>query len=302
MALERNSAWQKWQVRLASKPFKGPKFVAFALNTFLRKVLSNAKTLNPLPPRMVTRVAQLEIAQQALAVGLGHRHGTDDSADPRRVEADRAVDDAVRSLFEFLSAMSRLPAPIGPTAEKARATFFPKDDLSFLNVEFDEEWSEIDTRLKHAEEKGALTLIEEIGGGPVVANVKKRHKEYGKALGVTTATVRATVASLQVPYARAQNSLRRYIAAAIAHGAESDVDPTVIPEAETLLAPIEEARARNAQRASRGKGARTATTRPTTSTFRWKESRRTLGAAAATERHVPIGRWVSARSARQDAT
>ena len=235
---------------------QAPKLVAVAFNTFLREVLSNARTLKPLPPRMVPRVAQLEIAQKALSAALGAKHGEDESADPKRVEADRAVDDAVRAYYEFLSSMGRMPSPIGTTALNARSAFFPKDDLSFLNFEFDQEWSEIDTRLNHAEEKGTLALVEEIGGAVVIANLKKKHKEYGRALGVTTASARSVAASLEVPYGQAQDALRRYIAAAIAHGAESDLDESVIPEAETLLAPIEEARARNAlRRAKGGKGA-----------------------------------------------
>lgn len=51
-------------------------------------------------------------AQEALAVALGAKHGEDLSADPKRVAADRAVDDAVRAYYDFLSAMARLPEPI----------------------------------------------------------------------------------------------------------------------------------------------------------------------------------------------
>jgi len=229
-----------------------PKLVALAFNTFLRKVITNAKSLKPLPPRMTTRVAQLDAAQAELASALGVKHGEDSKADPKRVEADRAVDEAVRAYYETLSALARLGPPTGPIAAAAKASFFPNDDLSFLNFEFEQEWSVIETRLAHDEQNGTLAKVEELGGGAFIVNLKKKHKEYGKALGVTVATTRSVATTLEGPYARAQDALRRFVAAAIAHGAESDVDPSVIPEAETLLAPIEEARARIAQR--RGKG------------------------------------------------
>ena len=231
---------------------QAPKLVAVALNAFVRKVITNAKTLKPFPSRMTTRVTQLEASLEELSAALGIKHGEDLSADPKRVEADRNVDDAVRAYFEFLSAMSRMSAPIGPVAAGARSSFFPKDDLAFLNLEFEQEWSVIDTRVSHADSEGVFAQVEEIGGGLVISNLKKKHKEYGKALGVTAATTRTIATTLEGPYARAQDALRRFIAAAIAHGAESDIDPSVIAEAETLLAPIEEARARIAGRRAKG--------------------------------------------------
>ncbi len=124
--------------------------------------------------------------------------------------------------------------------------------MSFLNLEFEQEWSVIETRVNHAQSQGVFAQVEEIGGAVVIANLKKKHKEYGKALGVTAATTRSAATTLEIPYARAQDALRRFIAGAIAHGAESDLDPSVTAEAETLLAPIEEARARSAARRAKG--------------------------------------------------
>ena len=231
---------------------QSPKLVAVAFNAFLVKVITNAKALKPLPKVMVTRIAQLERSQEALAVALGAKHGEDLSADPKRVAADRAVDDAVRAYFEFLSGMARLPEPIGSTATTAKTTFFPKDELGFIQLDFEEEWGEIETRVKHAEEQGHFAAVADIGGAAVISNLKKMQKEYGKALGITAASARAVATKVSEPYAAAQNSLRRFIAAAIALGAESDVDPDVIPQAEHLLAPIEELRVRLSARRGRG--------------------------------------------------
>lgn len=234
---------------------QAPKLVAVALNAFLKKLITHARALKPLPARMVTRVTQLEAAQADLAAALGLKHGEDLSADPARVEADRAVDDAVRAYYELTSALARVGPPTGEVAAKAKANFFPKDDITFLNLDFEQEWSEIDTRITNAEQQGHFEAVSEIGGKVVVQNLKKRHKEYGKALGITAASSRAVATTLEGPYGIAQNALRRYMAGAIALGAESDVDPEVIPQAEHLLAPIEDARARAAiRRGKSGKG------------------------------------------------
>lgn len=231
---------------------QSPKLVAVAFNAFLVKVITNAKALKPLPKTMATRVAQLERAQEALAAALGAKHGEDLSADPKRVAADRAVDDAVRAYYDFVSAMARLPEPIQSTALTAKTTFFPKDELGFIQLDFEEEWGEIETRVKYAEEQGHFAAVTDIGGAAVIANLKKMQKEYGKALGITAASSRSVATKVSEPYAAAQNSLRRFIAAAIALGAESDVDPDVIPQAEHLLAPIEELRVRLSARRGRG--------------------------------------------------
>lgn len=234
-----------------------PKILALGYNTLLRKVITNAKALKPLPSCMSTRVSQLEIASNGLSEALGLKHGEDKSADPKRVEADEEVDTAVKAYHAFLAYAVRLGDDSATVAESARLAFFKKDDsLAFLNLEFDQEWSEIETRIQHSESVGAFEAVEEIGGGKAIANLKKKHKAYGKALGVTAATTKKIAATLEEPYARAQDALRRFVAAAIAHGAESDVDESVIASAEHLLAPIEEAREKIAlqRRADGGKG------------------------------------------------
>lgn len=234
-----------------------PKVLATGYNTLLRKVITNAKALNPLPKSMATRVAQLDLASAGLSEALGLKHGEDKSADPARVEADEAVDKAIKAYHAFLAYAAGVDDASSKIAEEARLAFFKKDDsLAFLNLEFDQEWSEIETRIAHSESVGAFEAVEEIGGGKAVANLKKKHKAYGKALGVTAATTKKVAATLEEPYARAQDALRRFVAAAIAHGAESDVDPSVIETAERLLAPIEELREKVAlqRRADGGKG------------------------------------------------
>lgn len=60
-------------------------------------------------------------------------------------------------------------------------------------------------------------------------------------------------ALLTVPFAVAQDSLRRFVATLLAHGARSDIDPTVIPVVTALLEPLDSLRAKNASKASRDK-------------------------------------------------
>ena len=125
--------------------------------------------------------------------------------------------------------------------------------LTFLLQDFDAEWADINTRLQRLDADGSTEKLIEIGGKDVLDHVRAMHKEYGRALGITAGTDKPAKVSLSEPLAVAQDAVRRYMAVVIGYGADSDIDPSVIPVAEALLEPIEALRTKVSQKGS-GRG------------------------------------------------
>ena len=70
-------------------------------------------------------------------------------------------------------------------------------------------------------------------------NLAAAHKEYGEALGITSAKAATpTVSTVAEPLTEAKEALRKYLLQVSAHA--DDTDPTTTELTEALLAPIAE--------------------------------------------------------------
>lgn len=230
-----------------------PRVRALGLTTLIRRLEQAAKGISALPKSVNVRLKQLRIAEASLSAALAERGAEGSNVNvesPARIEADTNMDNSVRILSSCLLGWRLLPGEKGVKAGEAFTSFFGDGNLTFLLQDFDDEWADINTRLKRIDADGSADKLIEIGGKDVLDHVRAMHKEYGRVLGITAGTEKAAKVSVADPLAVAQDSVRRYMAAVIAFGADSDIDPSVIPVAEALLEPIESLRAKLSQKSS----------------------------------------------------
>lgn len=228
-----------------------PRFTALGLVAAVQRIATVAKSRGDVPPPVAARLKLLREATAALEAVLAERAPKLESEGEDRVAADVAMDESIRALDAWLSAMKRIPGKADKAAAAHEAYF--GEGLGFIKAEFDIEWAAVGTRLTRSDANGHSAAIEEMGGKDVLDHVRKMYKQYGKALGITTVQESQPKALLTVPFAAAQDSLRRFVATLLAHGARSDIDPTVIPVVTALLEPLESHRAKNASKAGRDK-------------------------------------------------
>lgn len=226
-----------------------PRFTALALVTTVQRIATAAKSLGELPKPIALRLKVLRDGTLEVERVLAERRQVGEATGAERTEADLNVDDAIRGLESWLSAMRRIPNKAAK-ATAAYAAYFG-EGLTFITVDYDTEWAEISTRLKHSDDSGVSADIEEMGGKDVLDHVRKMHKEYGKVLGITTVQAAPAKNPLTVPLANAFDALRRFVAVVLAHGANSDIDPSVVPVVNALLEPLEAQRAKNAGKRGR---------------------------------------------------
>ena len=206
----------------------------------------------------------LEDRQKELKDALTSRLTVERASDNGRTRAaDQALDAAFSATYDWLTGFSRLPETYEATKTAGRllGTLFP-EGLKFTQLPFKLQWAEADARLsliaKDSSFEAAFTAL---GGGAFLENLKKAHKEYGDALGITTTRAAdPSVPNLQEPLLAVRNAIRTYALRVLAHADEHD------PElAEALLAPLATWESRTATRsanAARAPGADGATTSP----------------------------------------
>lgn len=103
-------------------------------------------------------------------------------------DADHTVDDAACALYSLLLAWARLAEyiPEGKTAQMLVNRLFG-DGVAFVNYKVEKEWSVIASILKAIAEEDLEPALVSLGAGPMLAQLKKAHEDYGVAIGVTKA-------------------------------------------------------------------------------------------------------------------
>ena len=136
-----------------------------------------------LPGPIADAVAELKAALETLQAAASDRLPIND---PAARAADINLDAAWSSLHGLLRAVARLPnhANAG-VATMLRGQLFP-DGLRFTRLPFRLEWAESANRLHRIDERGFAPQIEQIGGGPALAQIREAHVVYGEALSITT--------------------------------------------------------------------------------------------------------------------
>ena len=127
------------------------------------------------------------------------------------------------------------------------------DGTKFLNFRHEDEWGEVEARLQKIDDEGHAEVIAKLGGQGFLDDVRTVHEVYGEVLGITVArTSKDAAPDIRGAQNEAANQLRRYVAAIIGYGSNSDIDPAIGEVATALMLPIHEARARNASRGKNG--------------------------------------------------
>ena len=168
--------------------------------------------------------------------------------------ADLAMDVAWGCLEARLGAYARLPAAHHPKSARAaeihEALF--AEGLDFLTLPFKSQWAEGQKRLDLIKEKGYAADVEALAGQEFLAEVKRAHKVYGEALGITKAEEAVPDVELAEPRREVGRSIVDYALQLLAY--MSDV-PKAEGAVRKALKPIDDQRAAAARRAADGGGA-----------------------------------------------
>ncbi len=163
--------------------------------------------------------------------------------------ADRRLDNAWGALFGRLESYARLPADEYPDAARAAEllTAMFSDGLGFVKLPYEQEWAESDKRLRLVETNKLAGDIDRVAGPMFLAEVRRAHELYGKALGVTEAVATYEEASLAGPLRAVQDAVVGYALRLIATAEEDD--PSSVAMVRAALAPLDAHRAAQGRRA-----------------------------------------------------
>jgi hypothetical protein len=167
--------------------------------------------------------------------------------------ADIATDTAWGCGEARLAAYARLPVSHYPKAARAaeiHSALFG-EGLAFLNLAFKVQWAEGQKRLDLIKDKGYAADIEELAGHEFWAELKRTHKAYGEALGVTKPEDVAPEVRLSEPLRDVSRAVAAYALQLLAYA--SDV-PKAEASVRKALKPIDDQRAAVARRAAAGGG------------------------------------------------
>jgi hypothetical protein len=215
-----------------------PKLDSTAAQTLGTEVLAAAKGKN-LAPNVADALDQLSTAHRALQAASAQRLPTTSSADPTRTKsADAALDLTWSALFDFLTGWSKLPDHENATiASNLLSQIFP-EGLKFVLLAYKLEWAESNTRLLLIKERKLDAEFDKLGAAPIIKRLRDAHKEYGEALGVTSATKAAVaMAKLRDVLDEFSGALRHYIVCVAASVRKKDAKSAALAEA--LLAPVQ---------------------------------------------------------------
>lgn len=159
---------------------------------------------------------------------------------------DNANDVAWGALIDRLVAYAALPNERYPRAARASLliTTLKFGDRAWLNFEYDEQWAEGERRLRRIVDEGLRTDLASLSGEDFVAEVERTHREYGDALGITTALPPPpTTVALTALLRDLGRAISEYALQLLAmHDADDDANDRAVRLA---LAPLDEHRAKS---------------------------------------------------------
>lgn len=186
-------------------------------------------------------------------VELQKAWGTPPAAPPQVTKraADAATDSAWGAMEARLSGYARLPVSRYPKAARAleiHGALFPTG-LDFLAKAFKTQWAEEEKRLGLIDDKEYAADIDLLAGSEFLAEVRRAHKAYGKALAITQAEDPSPEATVLEP-------LRAVGRAVVDHALQllawASADPKAEASVRSALKPIDDLRATSARRAAGG--------------------------------------------------
>ncbi|OIP37821.1 MAG: hypothetical protein AUK47_12975 [Deltaproteobacteria bacterium CG2_30_63_29] len=114
---------------------------------------------------------------------------------------------------------------------------FFADGLTYINLSYQRQWSAVRARLAVADELGLDAVFAELNGAFFIASIRRLHKLYGDALGITDTRVTTDVEAKLRPFADAtREEMRIYIGKVVA-SVEPD-EPATAEAMTALLQPL----------------------------------------------------------------
>ena len=205
-----------------------PRLDATGADALVTEVLSLAKGRKLAGPVESARKA-LAQSQKELKAALTARLQAHPASDTARAKAaDQAEDAAFSATFDWLTGLSKLPdsAEESGVARGLLAVLF-RDGLKFTQLSYKLEWAEADARLRAIDGDPAIVAsFSRLGGDVFLKTMRKAHKEYGAALGITNAKASEpqTAASIREPLTAVRAALRTYALRVLAHEEADDAD------------------------------------------------------------------------------
>lgn len=148
-----------------------------------QKLLTAAPTSPPLA--VAAALAALRAALTELQRVFTERTSEAQASANRTI--DNQADIAWRAFYERLVACTLLPADHYPESAQASqlvGTLFP-DGLTFIADDYDSQWAETEKRLDLIDKNQLVPLVHSLVGPSFLAEVRRTHDIYGKALGIT---------------------------------------------------------------------------------------------------------------------
>lgn len=168
--------------------------------------------------------------------------------DPRPI--DVLADNSMSRLVSRLEDYAELPEDTYPLATRARillATLFPTG-LSFLKLDYPSQWAETQKRLDRIDEEAFAADIDRIAGPEFLAEIRRAHKLYGEAIGVTKTNTSSPVPSLAPPLREVCTGITLYAIQLAAVRLDDEASPDARAAAREALRPLDEHRANAARR------------------------------------------------------
>ncbi len=190
----------------------------------------------PLPAALATPLARVTEAADALTRELGPASVS--TGRPDLHLADRAEDNAVGALEEFLSAWARLPSDVegAGVAANLHATLFGDGGLGFLKLKARAEWAQVEARLQQFDDRKLADALASLGGTPFLTHLRAVHERYGVAAGVTQVAQPVDAPKVRAAFDALSTAMRRYVVRVASSVDESS--PRSEARAEALLKPI----------------------------------------------------------------
>jgi hypothetical protein len=221
-------------------------------------VALSIQLLAAVPPEPTPAVKKAAKALRKKAIALQNawkaRDRMEKRADPRPV--DVMADGAMGRLYGRIEDYAGLPAdqyPLAARAQEILATLFP-EGLAFLKSEYVVQWAETQKRLERIEEENLATDIDKVAGPEFLADVRRVHKVYGEAVGVTKARGTVDVPSLASPLREVSAAIAVHAVQLVAIVMDADADAPARRAARAALRPLDAYRAAAARREARRGG------------------------------------------------
>jgi hypothetical protein len=161
-----------------------------------------------------------------------------------REQADEQEDAAVSAIFTILKGWGELASfiPEGKTAEALRARLF-ENGIEFIIRRYENEWAEVDTKLKTIQAEGLDAQFDSLGMAPALKHLREAHAVYGAVLGTTAPLPESP--SVGPARLALLDAIRLYAIRVIAH--VEDGKPETQALADALLTPLEQWKATKAR-------------------------------------------------------